>query len=178
MVMEIRIVGYDPAWPAAFESEAARILALFADGSTRIEHIGSTAVPGLGAKPIIDIMLGAPELGEIDAAVPGIESLGYQYVPEHEAEMPERRFFRKERGGRRTHHLHAVEVGGAFWRDHLLFRDFLRSHADVARAYHDLKAELAGRFASDPEAYMDGKDAFIKRVMEEARGEPGRSRAR
>jgi GrpB-like predicted nucleotidyltransferase (UPF0157 family) len=169
MVMEIRIVDYDPAWPDAFSREAARLLGLFERGVARIEHIGSTAVPGLGAKPIIDLMLGARELSDIEAVIPAIESLGYEYVPRHEAEMPERRFFRKEKRGRRTHHLHAVEFDGAFWRDHLLFRDFLRSHADVARAYCELKVDLAGRFFSDREAYMDGKDPFIKRVLERVR---------
>lgn len=168
---EIVVIEYDEAWPGAFREEADLLLRLFEPGVAHIEHIGSTAVPGLGAKPIIDLMLGARELGEIERTIPAIESLGYVYVSRHEAVMPERRFFRKDIGGRRSHHLHAVEVGGTFWRDHLLFRDFLRSHPDVATEYHRLKVGLAARHRWDPEAYMDGKDPFIEDVMESARAE-------
>ena len=169
MAREVTVVEYDPAWPDAFRAEADVLLARFEPGAARVEHIGSTAVPGLGAKPIIDIMLGAGGLRDIERAIPSIESLGYVYVPELEAEMPERRFFRKDTNGCRSHHLHGVRFDGVFWQDHLLFRDYLRSHPDVAGAYHDLKRRLASRFRSDPHAYTYGKNPFIEEVLVSAR---------
>jgi GrpB-like predicted nucleotidyltransferase (UPF0157 family) len=169
MVREYVIVPYDVAWPQTFRTEAGLLLALFEPGGVRIEHIGSTAVPGLGAKPIIDIMLGAPRLVDIEQLIPSIESLGYEYVPEYEAEMPDRRYFRKDTDGRRSHHLHGVELGGVFWRDHLLFRDYLRSHSEVAEEYYQLKLGLSERFRTDGHAYTHGKDSFIAAALASAR---------
>jgi len=124
------IVEYDPRWPALFEEERSRLLATTGTLLAVIEHVGSTAVPGLAANPIIDIMGGVRELSEVTRYVAALEGIGYEYVPQYEVSIPERRYFRKPRTrqGPRTHHLHIVELTSDFWRRHLLFRDYLRTH--------------------------------------------------
>ena len=118
-----------------FLTERAVLSQVFRDATVRIEHVGSTSVSGLGAKPMIDIMLGVEHLAIVESRTPQLAAAGYKYVPELEAEFPERRYFRKPPSGARTHNLHAVEVGSSFWSRHLLFRDFLRTHPEVAAQY-------------------------------------------
>lgn len=170
----IIVTPYDPDWPAAFAIEKARIRAAIPQAAA-IEHIGSTAVPGLAAKPVIDILIGLASLNEAPAWIGGLQTLGYEYVPQFEAVMPERRYFRRSEKSRRTHQIHLVEGGGDFWKRHMAFRNFLRMHPEEALAYGRLKTELAARFRDDRAAYMDGKDAFIKnleaRALSESRGE-------
>jgi len=109
------IVPWQPVWAERFAAERARLLALFAPDPVVVEHVGSTAVPGLAAKPIVDMLLGARRLADVERRIPALEAAGWEYVPEHEAVLPERRFLARPRRGPRTHHLHAVEIGGAFW---------------------------------------------------------------
>ena len=165
----LEIVAYDRAWPVRFEAERARVLALFEPGAAVLEHVGSTAVPGLGAKPIVDMLLGVRRLAEVEARIPALEALGWEYVPRHEEWFPQRRFFALPRPPPRSHHLHAVEIGCAFWRDHLLFRDLLRARPETAAAYERLKRELARKHADDREAYTEAKAPFIQAVLERAR---------
>lgn len=139
---------------------------IFSDTDFSIEHVGSTAVPGLGAKPIIDIMLGASALPEVEARIGQLASRGYEYVPEREAQLPERRYFVKPRTRPRTFHLHCVVRGSDFWESHLEFRDFLREHPETAAAYLELKQELAARCRTDRVAYTEGKSAFINSILE------------
>lgn len=162
----IVVVRYDPVWPGRFERERAKLIRIFPPSLATIEHIGSTAVPGLGAKPVIDIMLGVDELGLVDEWIPAIEDLGYEYVPEYERRLPGRRYFRKPRERPRTHHLHAVERGGEFWSRHLQFRDILRASPELAREYFDLKRRLARDYANDRIAYTEGKSEFINQCLE------------
>ncbi len=158
---------YDPSWPALFEEEAARLRALFQGVELTVEHVGSTAVPGLAAKPVIDMMPGVAALAEVERRVAAIEALDYEYVPEFEAMMPDRRYFRRPRGGVRTHHLHFVVTGGEFWRSHLAFRDHLRAHPEVAEAYAALKLRLAVEYRDDRSGYTDAKSDFIRGVLEQ-----------
>lgn len=167
----VRIVEYDPNWQAMFREAMAELSGAFQGVPCAIEHIGSTAVTGLCAKPVTDIMLGTRVIADVEERIPDIEILGYAYVPELEEQLPERRFFRRDTAGVRTHHLHAVAVGGEFWRDHILFRDQLRSHPDTARAYGELKRRLAKRFRRDPESYTASKSGFIRGILAVARGE-------
>lgn len=167
---EVVLVEYNPLWPAKFEEEKARILCLIGAWVERVEHIGSTSVPGLGAKPIIDIMVGICSLADAPECIKRLETIGYEYVPGHEAVLPERRYFHKVAADNtRTHHLHMVETASEFWERHLLFRDYLRSHPETARAYYGLKKELAARFRQDRGAYTDAKTSFIERVVAQAR---------
>ena len=124
----ILIVEYNHAWPVLYQQEKDRIWVVIGDWVTAIEHIGSTAVPGLGAKPIIDIMVGINRLCDAGECISPLSSIGYEYVPEYEEEMPERLYFRKGPTQNRISHLHMVEVGGEFWIRHLLFRNFLIKH--------------------------------------------------
>ena len=165
------LVPYDPCWPRRFEEERGVLDEVFTGVPVRIEHIGSTAVPGLGAKPIIDILLGVGRIREVEERIPLLESRGYEYIPKWESVLPERRFFAKPRAVPRTHHLHCVETRTEFWRRHLLFRDLLRDDAALTRAYHRLKLELAGRYRDDREAYTDAKTAFIESVLRDAAGQ-------
>jgi GrpB-like predicted nucleotidyltransferase (UPF0157 family) len=163
------IADPDSRWPAVFETQRARLAEVLAPGA-RVEHVGSTSVPGLGAKPIVDILVGVDRLSDVERCIPEIEALGYEYVPDYEAELPQRRFFRRDEAGKRAQHLHAVEVDSDFFRDHLAFRDALRADPKLARAYETLKRELAGRFGRDRESYSDAKTLFVEAVLEKVRG--------
>ena len=156
---------YSPLWPAIFDYERDQ-LARVLGGRVRIEHIGSTAVPGLGAKPIIDVMAGAPDIAHIEACIPALQACGYQYVPEFERSIPERRYLRRTDGQPGNFHLHAVAEGSAFWIAHLAFRDALRASSALADDYWKLKQALAARFPDDRAAYTDGKGDFIRKVLE------------
>jgi len=166
------VTAYSPEWPRAFERECAALEAILAPLPITIEHIGSTSVPGLSAKPIIDIMLGAPSLADIEARMPIIEALGYEHLPEMRELMPDNRFFAKPHSLPRRFHLHAVEYDGTFWREHLLFRDLLRTDHTLATEYETLKDRLATEFRFQPKRYTDAKGPFINSVV---RGEAPRT---
>jgi GrpB-like predicted nucleotidyltransferase (UPF0157 family) len=168
--MKIRIADYDPRWPAMFEAERARLLNVICDWVTGIEHIGSTSVPGLAAKPVIDMLVGVRALDDADSHCIGpICDLGYEYVSEFESVMPYRRFFRRDDDdGQRTHQIHLVEQGTDFWQRHLLFRDYLRAHSEQARSYEQLKRRLAPQF-SDVNDYAEAKTEFIRAAERRAR---------
>ena len=165
------IVEYNPQWPALYEEEKAQILSLIGHKVVAIEHIGSTAVPGLGAKPIIDIMVAIHRLANAEECILPLQSAGYEYVPEYEDTLPERRYFRKGPSGARTHHVHMVELTSDFWWRHLLFRDFLRTHPEVAWQYYQLKKELAAKYSSDHLGYTEAKTTFIESIITRALGE-------
>jgi GrpB-like predicted nucleotidyltransferase (UPF0157 family) len=168
----IEVVDYDPRWPLRYQRERDRIAAALGELAVAIEHVGGTAVPGLPAKPVIDIMVGVPDIERAGQAVAGLINLGYQYVPELESQLPERRYFR--RGTPETHHVHMVAVSSDFWEEHLLFRDYLRTHPQAAEEYGKLKRGLANRFRFDRDAYRAGKVPFIDTVVDAARREAGR----
>ena len=166
---DIVLVPYDPQWPRLFEQEAARVRDLLGELVTRIEHIGSTAVPGLPAKPIIDLLVGVRSLDEAkQRAVPLLEAVGYSYWRDNPNK--ERMFLVKglPPNGPRTHHLHMVEPASDSW-ERLLFRDYLRAHADEAQRYATLKHDLVAQFPEDREGYTDGKSKYIAGVMAKAR---------
>lgn len=158
-----------------FERERNSLDTIMGAGAGFIEHIGSTSVSGLAAKPVIDIMIGLRDFSVADKLVPGIVSLGYEYVPKYEDEMPYRRFFKKYAGGTATHQIHMVQAGGEFWQRHLLFRDYLRANPDMAASYAVLKRELAKLDWDDVNDYADAKSAFIRNIEDQAR--EGRNRS-
>ncbi|NPV07756.1 MAG: GrpB family protein [Anaerolineae bacterium] len=168
MPRPVVIHDYDPSWPAMFERERARIQEALAGRGAVVEHVGSTAVPGLGAKPIIDILIGVANLQEADGCVPCLVALGYTYFPEHEAEIPDRRYLDRQ-GEDGSYHVHMVEIGGDFWERHLLFRDYLRAHPEVAAEYDRLKRDLAQRYGTDREGYTNAKTDFVRAIEERAR---------
>ncbi len=165
MIDPVILVPADPSWPAAFAAEADKLRAAAGELPIAVEHIGSTAVPRLLAKPVIDVLVGVPSLADADALVPRFTALGYEYVPAYEKQIPERRFLRT-----RTRHLHVVKQGGPFWYEHLAFRDWLRAHPEDARRYAVLKQQLATRYRPDRNAYTEGKAPFIAEILRRARG--------
>jgi GrpB-like predicted nucleotidyltransferase (UPF0157 family) len=164
----IALSPYSPMWPATFDIERGRLEALFGPDAVVIEHIGSTAVPGLGAIPIIDVLLGAPDLAIVERQIPALEASGYRYVPEFEKSAPDRRYFDKRHGHPGHFHLHAVIYGSPFWKRHLAFRDALRGDEALAADYWKVKRRLATRYPNDRAAYTDAKAAFIRAVLEGA----------
>lgn len=167
---EVTIVDYNPIWPTLYEEEKARILNAIGHKVVAIEHVGSTAVPGLGGKPIIDIMVAVRRLADVEECTEPLRSINYEYLGERG--VPGRRFFRKPPGedrSARTHHLHMVEQGSDLWEEHLLFRDYLRAHPNVAQKYYELKKALAAKCGSDRSAYAEAKASFIEAVITEAK---------
>jgi len=170
MNQHLQISDYDPRWPAEFEAERARIGRVLGELAIRFEHNGSTAVPGLAAKPIIDLQVSVKALQPISRYAEPLASLGYRHVPHaDDALCP---FFHRPYEWPHTHHVHVVQAGGEEERRTLAFRDYLREHDDVAREYAALKTRLAaGTDASSAESrenYAKAKSEFIERVVQVA----------
>ena len=169
----ILIVDYDPRWPQMFQEEKQRLEAALGRWLLGIQHVGSTAVPGLAAKPIIDIMPGLRSLDDTPRIIGPMRRLGYQYFPEYEDDLPARRYFRKPAGeafrGGGSHHVHVVETTSEFWRRHIAFRDYLRTHPEAAMEYAELKRRLAAEHGADREGYTEAKTDFIRAIEAKAR---------
>jgi len=175
---DVAVVPYDACWPDLFCSEKKHLLASFPQVIRRIEHFGSTAVPGLPAKPIVDMLI---EVSDLDLAqleiAPALEAQGYDYFwrPTLGDDVPPfyAWFIKRDATRTRTHHLHMITTAPAFaghW-DQLLFRDYLIDHPDTAAEYAKLKLRLAHEHQSDRIAYTAGKSSFIAGIMEKARTE-------
>ncbi len=170
----VEVAPYDPRWPERFERERDHLRAsLPSDLVGRIEHFGSTAVPGLCAKPVVDMLVEVRDLGEARTRIaPVLEARGYDYFwrPTWGDDTPPfyAWFIKRDGAGRRTHHIHMVEADFEHW-DRLLFRDYLVKHPDVARDYGALKERLARDHVDDRVAYTKAKTAFIEEVTERAR---------
>lgn len=165
----VDIAPYDPSWPAQFMDEAnalRRVLALWLVGP--IEHVGSTAIPGLAAKPVIDIMAAVHTLEGSRPAISAAKALGYCYAP-YQADSEH--WFCKPSPAVRTHHLHLMPLGSPQWLRSIAFRDYLRTHNVVAAEYEALKRNLAQQHHFDREAYTEAKRPFITRVTDAALAE-------
>ncbi len=162
---KIIIKEYDPKWKKLFEEEHDVLMEAIGHYVADIQHIGSTAVPGLCAKPVIDIMVGLRRLLDAQDCILPIEGMDYEYVPEFETEFPDRRYFRKTSRGIRTHQIHVVEIGTDFWKRSITFRDHLRNNAKSATEYENLKRKLANEFENDREGYTDAKTPFIESIL-------------
>jgi GrpB-like predicted nucleotidyltransferase (UPF0157 family) len=157
---------YTDAWRAEFDRNAGELgTALAGADGFSIEHIGSTSVPGLCAKPVIDILVGVASLMRLEARIAELGILGFRYRPEHEAEIPDRRYFVREPGAYLRVHLHGVVLGGSLWRSHLAFRDALRRDGRLATEYASFKRKLALLHADDKSAYTRAKAPFIAQVL-------------
>lgn len=171
---QIVIADYDPRWAARFEEERSRI-GRYVPWIVAMEHAGSTAVPGLAAKPIIDMLAAVRDLAEVEAGQKMLEDLGYEFLAD--PTLPERRYFRIRKGVEHTHHLHIYGAAGFSERADLLFRDYLRAHSETARRYGALKRELADQFPEDPIAYTEAKADFVRQVVALALVERGLRRS-
>ena len=162
----IEVAPYDARWPAAFEQERALLAeALGPWLAGPPEHIGSTAVPGLAAKPVIDIMAPVHTLAASRPAIEAARELGYVHYPYKPDVM---HWFCKPSAAHRTHHLHLVPLGSPLWRERLAFRDALRADPELRASYQALKLDLAQRHRLVREAYNDAKTPFIEQVLRQA----------
>ena len=167
----IKITSYDDRWPSLFEAEAVRIRKVLGDLALRIEHVGSTAVPGLAAKPVIDIQISVASLDQPGSYSAPLAELGYRHIPlgDFDRVYP---FFQKPAEWPSTHHVHLCIAGSEQERRHLAFRDYLRRHAEIASAYVELKQALAaandGETLESREKYSLAKSAFVNSVLERA----------
>ena len=164
--MKIIIEPYNSSWETNYKEESQHLENSIKESGIRIEHIGSTAIKGLGAKPIIDIMIGLKDFSKADVYVPKIVSLGYQYISKFEDVMPYRRFFIKEINGKRTCHIHMVEQETEFWVRHLKFRNHLRNDNEDRDKYFELKMNLSKKEWNNSNEYADAKSEFIKSIEE------------
>jgi GrpB-like predicted nucleotidyltransferase (UPF0157 family) len=162
---EIVVVPHDAAWPARFRIESQLLHVALNELKPSIEHIGSTAVPGLAAKPIIDMLVGVGSLAAFESQSKRLAVFGYQYIPEYERALPDRRFFKRVVNGVRTHHVHVVEKNGVYWKRYIKFRNCLRDDAWLASRYAEVKRRLAARYSFDRDAYTNGKTGFIEAVL-------------
>jgi GrpB-like predicted nucleotidyltransferase (UPF0157 family) len=162
----VRIADYDPAWPTLAEAEVGRLKEALGEVAVRLEHVGSTAVPGLAAKPILDLQLSVDAIEPRERYVEPLGRLGYLFVPAPEA--PDYHFFAKPAERPRTHHLHVCEVGTEHEFRHVAVRDFLRTHVDEAARYAALKRKVVARDPHDRLAYIEGKYGYVSSLEERA----------
>ncbi|PDY46725.1 GrpB family protein [Bacillus pseudomycoides] len=160
---EIIIEPYNLNWHTEFVKEKEKFITLLKKDILVIEHIGSTSVEGLDAKPLIDMMIGVKDLKLVDHWIEPLQTIEYEYIF-HE-NFPQRRFFRKGQWRAGTHHLHVYTYGGQEWEDNLLFRDFMRNHEWARVEYKQLKQELAMKYPFDRVAYTNAKEPFIRRII-------------
>lgn len=163
-VEPIELAAYDPIWPRRFEQWSESLLAALPERPSLIAHVGSTAVPGLPAKPVIDILVSVADPDEEAGYVPAIEDLGVQLRSRDD----QRRFFRPFAGRPRDVQIHVARSGGDWERRHLLFRDYLRAHPRAAAEYLEAKRAAAATWADDRYAYTDAKGVTIRKLMAEA----------
>lgn len=159
----MQVVPYQPAWAALFTTEAELLHAIMGAAALRIEHIGSTALVGMDAKPIIDLLVAVENQAEAERWQPVLAAHGYEFRPD--PDIPDRIFFAKGPHSRRTHHLSLTEPTSDFFTKHLLFLAYLRAHPAAFAAYRALKLELAQKFPRARAAYTEGKREFVERVL-------------
>lgn len=163
----VELVEYNPKWSSLFEQEKKLLLDTFGERILAVAHIGSTAIPDLPAKPIIDMNVAVKSLDDIDDFISKLQELGYEYISERR--YADRQFFPKGPSEFRTHHLNLVELDSqTAWVNQLLFRDYLRSHKKDRDAYADLKRKLADKFADNREEYTERKSKFVLEIIDKA----------
>lgn len=160
----VKVVPYNPKWAKFFWEEKKRLISLLGDTIIDVQHIGSTAIPGIPAKPIIDIAVAVPAVSrkEIGKYIDPLKKLNYEYMRE---DRPREHLFVKGGEEKRVCYLHMVKFNSKAWKNYLLFRNHLRAHKKTAAEYANLKLELAKKFPGDRKLYTDGKDKFIQRVL-------------
>ncbi len=161
----VEIVPYEVAWPAEYESERDRLLQFFPTTFSAIEHVGSTAVTGMAAKPIIDILAVVPSMDVADKIMTRLTECGYLFSADFNAQLGDSRWLMKHANGRRTHHLHLVLPDSKHWVDKIRFREILRADPFWAHKYVSLKKDLARKHSADREAYTEAKADFVSAAL-------------
>ena len=160
----VELLDVDGSWADRFEGVARAIRDALGPVAARVDHVGSTAVPGIAAKPIVDVQLSVPDIEDEDAYRPALEALGWPM----RSREPGHRYFRTPRGVRPRIQIHVCEAGSDWEREHVLFRDYLRAHPEEAAAYGRLKRDLATRYRGDRLAYTEAKTPFIRTALAHA----------
>jgi GrpB-like predicted nucleotidyltransferase (UPF0157 family) len=170
----VRLAPYTTDWERLFEEERTRLQSAIGEHVLDIQHVGSTSIPGMTAKPIIDIAIAVESFEAASACIEPMKQIGYEYAGENG--IPRRHYFVK-RNPATTHHVHMLEIASPEWANHLLFRDYLIGHPKAATEYAALKLKLAEAFPRDRDAYTDGKAAFIQHILHLAKTERDRRNA-
>jgi GrpB-like predicted nucleotidyltransferase (UPF0157 family) len=164
---KVEVVPHNPDWPRQFQREAERLAAVLGAEIITIHHFGSTAIAGIPAKPVIDMLIEVRDIEKIDTFNDALARMGYEAMGEFG--ISGRRFFRRQKDGRRTHHVHVYQVDNPEIARHLNFRDYMRVHPVEAAAYGRLKEQLARQFPEDMESYVEGKTDFVCRIERKAK---------
>jgi GrpB-like predicted nucleotidyltransferase (UPF0157 family) len=172
MPATLRLAEYDPAWPARFAEEAARIRPALGPLATAIEHVGSTAVPGLDGKPVLDLAIAVASEADADACIAPLQALGYTYRGAY-GDDPRRRYYVRDVAGKRLSQIHLYILPARAWDEKLAFRDALRADPALARAYSAEKWRVAEAVGWDKAAYSIAKGPFVERVLAGLRAKPG-----
>ncbi len=159
----VDVVPYALDWFPPFQQEALLLQKALGRVALDIEHIGSTAIPGMPAKPIIDLMVAVADLAKSRQLIPVVQDVGYDHRP-HDC-VPDRHFFAKGQDGERTHHLSLAETNSTFWCRQIAFRDYLRADQQAATQYAEIKIELASKYPNDRNTYIDAKEPFVLRIL-------------
>jgi len=157
----VEVVSYSPNWKDMYKEESEKIKNVLSDIIIDIHHVGSTAIPGIKAKPVIDILVEVKDIEGVDQHNHKMKELGYEVMGEYG--IPKRRFFRKG-GNNRTHHIHIFQVGNEEIERHVNFKEYLIAHPDKAREYSKLKEKLVNKYTYDVENYTNSNSDFIKEV--------------
>ena len=165
-IAPVILESYDPRWPEMFDAEKNIIMNAIGEHITSIEHIGSTAITGMVAKPEIDILIGVANLSDAEQCIEKLKKVGYSYYPQFEKFEPERRYFRKSSGITPFAHVHMYEQSNRKYKERIVFRDHLRMHPEVAALYGDHKRGLIKATGDDRSAYSDAKDYFVSGIIE------------
>ncbi len=166
---KVKLLAYSPKWEKLFEAEKKRLCSAIGKYALNIQHVGSTAISGMRAKPIIDIAVGVESLDIGKKCVKPLEKLGYEY--KHEAGVKGRHFFAKGPENNRTHYVHIEKLGSRPWQNHVLFRDYLCAHKKAVRKYSLLKEKLAKKYKNDRDTYTAKKHSFIEKIIKVAKRE-------
>ncbi len=169
----VKLVPHNPKWAELFDEEKQLLKKTFGDTILAIEHIGSTAIPGISAKPIIDINVGVESLDVARSMKEKFEKLGYEHRPfapgKTKDDLKWQELYVKGPEAKRTHHVHVTVLGNNYWKNDLLFRDYLRKNANRAKQYTNLKQVLAEKHAEDRGTYTKNKEQFINETLEMAK---------
>ena len=165
---KVRLLSYNPEWKKLYKKEEKLLRSAIGE-YVDIQHVGSTSIPGCKAKPIIDIAVGVKSLKLGEKCIKPLEKLGYEY--KQDAGIKGRHFFAKGSEMYRTHYVHIEKINGKLWKNHILFRDYLRSHKEVVKKYNELKEKLAKKYKDDRDTYTVKKGPFMKRIMKRIKKE-------
>ncbi len=160
---KVKLFSYNPGWKKLYKEEEKLLRLATGKYVLDIQHVGSTSIPGAKAKPIIDIAVGVKNLKDGEKCIKPLRQLGYEY--KHDAGIKGRHFFAKGSEKNRTHYIHIAKLNGRFWKNHILFRDYLRKHKTAVKEYNELKEKLARKYKDDRDTHTAQKDSFIQRII-------------